>query len=77
MEQKANDAVRRLGEETGLAVADVQAALGKNPGYYADFSHFTDEGAERAAAALARVILEGNVPRGDARTARSAARNPS
>ena len=41
MEQKAEEAIRRLGSERGLAVVDVQAALGKDPRYYADFSHFT------------------------------------
>jgi hypothetical protein len=56
MEQKAEEAIRRLGSERGLAVVDVQAALGKDPRYYADFSHFTDAGAARAAEALAGPI---------------------
>jgi hypothetical protein len=56
MEDEANDAVRRLGRERGLTVVDVQAALGKEARHYADFSHFTDEGAARAAEALAGPI---------------------
>jgi len=52
MERQANDAVRRLGRERGLAVVDVEQLTGKDPGYYADFAHFTDAGASRVAAAL-------------------------
>jgi hypothetical protein len=53
MERQASQVVRQIGRERGLEVVDVQAALGKDPRYYADFSHFTDEGAARVAAALA------------------------
>jgi len=56
MEREANDAVQRLGREHGLRVVDVQAVAGKDPANYADFSHFTDEGAGRVAAALAAEI---------------------
>jgi hypothetical protein len=52
MERQANDAIRRLGSEHGLRVVDVQELTGKDPRYYADFSHFTDEGAARVASAL-------------------------
>jgi hypothetical protein len=56
MERKAEEVVRRIGRERSIEVVEVQAALGKDPRYYADFSHFTDAGAERAAAALAGPI---------------------
>jgi hypothetical protein len=52
MEKQANDAVRRLGRERGLSVVDLEQLAGKDPGSYADFAHFTDEGASRVAAAL-------------------------
>ena len=42
-------------------VVDVQEAVGKDPRHYADFSHFTDEGAARAAQALATEILKAGV----------------
>jgi len=56
MEQKTNDALRRIAHDRGLAVVDVQQAVGKDPRHYADFSHFTDEGAALAAEALAGAI---------------------
>jgi len=56
MERKAEGVVRQIGRERGLEVVDVQAALGKDPRYYADFSHFTDDGAARVAATLAGPI---------------------
>jgi hypothetical protein len=57
MEQEAQAVVRRVAAEKELTVIDVQAAVGKEPGHYADFSHFTDEGATRAAAAIAAELL--------------------
>jgi hypothetical protein len=60
MEQQANVAVRRVAVEKDLAVIDVQAAVGKDAGRYADFSHFTDAGATRAAAAIAAELLGGH-----------------
>jgi hypothetical protein len=56
MERQANAAVLRLGRERGLRVVDVQEAAGKDPGCYADFAHFTDEGAARVASALAAEV---------------------
>jgi hypothetical protein len=57
MERQANEVLRRIGGEQALVVVDVQEAVGKDPRHYADFSHFTDEGAARAAKALAAAIL--------------------
>jgi hypothetical protein len=58
MERQANEVVYEIGRERGLAVVDIQGALGKDPRNYADFSHFTDEGAAQAAAAFASEILK-------------------
>jgi hypothetical protein len=58
MEQQAQAIVQRVAGDLGLSVVDVQAAVGKEPGLYADFSHFTDQGATRAAAALAAELLK-------------------
>jgi hypothetical protein len=58
MEQKANDALRGIAHGRGLAIVDVQQAVGKDSRHYADFSHFTDAGAARAAEALAGVIRQ-------------------
>jgi hypothetical protein len=57
MERQANSVLLEIGRDQGIGVADVQEAVGKDPRHYADFSHFTDEGAGRAAQALARAIL--------------------
>ena len=57
MDRRANDAVRAMGKELRVPVVDVQEAVGKDPAAYADFSHFTDEGAARAAEALSFAIL--------------------
>ena len=57
MERQANEIVRRIGRERGVPVVDIQEVVGKDPRQYADFSHLTDEGATRAARALADQIL--------------------
>lgn len=57
MEQRASEVLCRIGRERGIAVVDIQKAVGKEPQHYADFSHFTDEGAARAAQAFAAEIL--------------------
>jgi hypothetical protein len=57
MEQQAQAVVRRIAAEKGLSVVDVQAAVGKDASRYADFSHFSDAGATRAAAAIAAELM--------------------
>ncbi len=57
MERQASKVLRGIGRERSIAVVDVQEAVGKDPQHYADFSHFSDEGAARAAEALAAEIL--------------------
>jgi hypothetical protein len=56
MERQANAALLRLGRARGLRVVDVQDVAGKDPSCYADFAHFTDEGAARVASALAAEV---------------------
>jgi len=55
--EAANQVIREVGAEAGLAVADVDRAVPKSPEHFADFSHFTDAGAEAAAQVFVRTLL--------------------
>jgi hypothetical protein len=57
MERKANGVLRRIGGEMDIPVTDIEKTMGGQSRYFADFSHFTDEGAQRAAGAMAREVL--------------------
>ena len=57
MEDEANRVIRELGERDGIPVADVAAAVPRTGENFADFSHFTDQGAGIVADLLARDIL--------------------
>ena len=57
MEEKANQAIRELGVNRNIIVADVEKSVGKDSNRYADFSHFTDSGAALAAEAMKDSIL--------------------
>ena len=53
---------RRVAADSGVALADVRAALSGCPGCFADYAHFTDAGAARVAGAVADAVslaLEG------------------
>lgn len=56
MERRANDIIHQVGREQNVTVIDVAAELSGQTKYFADFSHFTTEGAERIGALLARQI---------------------
>jgi hypothetical protein len=71
MEEQAQAVVRRIAADHGLSVVDVQSAVGKDPAHYADFSHFTDDGARRAADALAAELLRANANGGLATPSRT------
>ncbi len=60
-----NAVVRRTGDRFNLPVIDVDAGLARTPRYFADFSHFTDAGAQAVAAIMARDILADVVSRAD------------
>lgn len=64
MERQANEALHRIGREHRVPVIEVDAAVGKDPRNYADFSHFTDDGAARAARAMAATVLESTAASG-------------
>ncbi len=46
----------RVASDSSVALADVRAALTNCPGCFADYAHFTDEGAARVAGAVAGAI---------------------
>ena len=53
---------RRVAADSGVALADVRAALSGCPGCFTDYAHFTDAGAARVAGAVADAVslaLEG------------------
>jgi len=53
MERRANDAVRSLGAEAGVAVIDLEKAVPAVPENFTDFAHFSEAGASIVAKALA------------------------
>jgi len=57
MEDEANRFIRDLGKRLGIPVADAALAVPRIPENFADFSHFTDQGAGIMAELLAREIL--------------------
>jgi hypothetical protein len=57
MELRANRTIVALGAEYAVPVADVAARVPRAPQYFADFAHFTDDGAKIAAEVLAHAVL--------------------
>jgi hypothetical protein len=62
MERAANDTIRELGRSLGCPVVDVQNAIPAEARFYADFSHFTDEGARSVAHLLSQKVLGSTEP---------------
>ena len=58
LERRANEAVRAVGDELGVRVVDVDASMPRDPRYFADFAHFTAEGA----AVMGRLLADGLQP---------------
>jgi len=58
MEASANASIRRLADKHGVEVADLARAVPPHPENFADYAHFTDQGATIAAGALADVIAQ-------------------
>ena len=50
------EVTKRVASDSGVALADVRAALTNCPGCFADYAHFTDEGAARVAGAVAGAV---------------------
>lgn len=59
MDRRANEVIRRVAREQGLALTDIAAAVSPEPRHFADFVHFTDTGATLAARALAQTVAAG------------------
>ncbi len=58
MEDRANEVIKRVAhDERGTVLVDVTEAVPPGPEHYADFVHFTDEGARLLATSLSRAIL--------------------
>jgi hypothetical protein len=70
LEQASNQAVVDIGRSRNARVVDAENRLGKDPALFADFSHFTDQGAETLARILADEIVASVVP-GASNTSRS------
>jgi hypothetical protein len=56
-ERAMNQTVLRVAEESGAPAVDIEKRLGKDPALYADFSHFTDQGAQVMADVLSDELL--------------------
>lgn len=64
-ESAANEAIRRVAADSGVAVAAVDSTFSASGsgGDFGDYIHFTDEGAGRAASAFAPVVAATTLPR--------------
>lgn len=58
MENRLNEQIRRVGAARGLSVADAARLIPPGPRYFADFVHFTDEGAARFADVVAGAVRQ-------------------
>lgn len=56
MEDRLNQQIRRIGAARGLPVADAARAVPPGPRYFADFVHFTDDGAAIFAQCVAGTV---------------------
>jgi hypothetical protein len=56
IDSASNHRVRRVAAERGAAIIDLEVLLPSGPRYFADYSHFTDEGARLVADRLAHAI---------------------
>jgi len=57
------EVVRRVAADSGVALADVRAALSGCVACFADYAHFTDEGAARVAGTVASALVAAAGPR--------------
>ena len=57
MQERCNAILLEAAITHNIPVLDLNAQLSGNPENFADFSHFTDTGAQRTAAALTNFIL--------------------
>lgn len=63
MEARANQVVQRVAQsEPGSILVDIRGAVPPGPEHYADFVHFTDEGARLLATRLSAAILAAPAP---------------
>lgn len=63
MEARANQVVQRVTQsEPGSILVDIRGAVPPGPKHYADFVHFTDEGARLLATRLSAAILAAPAP---------------
>ncbi len=57
MAEATNDVIRDVARERGLPMADVAEQVPADPQYFADFTHFTDLGAQAAAETFVRTLV--------------------
>ncbi|KNZ34099.1 MAG: hypothetical protein AD742_01335 [Methylibium sp. NZG] len=58
LQRRANDVIRAVAAEHGLALVDAAAAIPRGSAHFADFVHFTDKGAASMAGLIADAILK-------------------
>jgi len=56
LEKRANDAIRSIGHDAAVNVVDSARLIPRGPEYFADFVHFTDQGAARMATLISEQI---------------------
>ena len=58
LEKRANDVIRGVAAESKIPLVDAAATIPRGPTQFADFVHFSDQGAENMAAMLADAVLK-------------------
>jgi hypothetical protein len=58
IDQVANPILRRVAAETGARVIEVEGRVPHGDQYFADYAHFTDQGADVMAHLIARALLQ-------------------
>jgi lysophospholipase L1-like esterase len=56
MERRANEVIREVGSDQGVLLVDAARLIAPGPNNFADFVHFSNEGAERMATILAEKL---------------------
>jgi hypothetical protein len=57
-EEKANEVIRRISDEHNIPMIDVDKQISGRVDYFADFVHFSDEGASRVAHEMATSLIQ-------------------
>ena len=61
LERRANDTIRAVAAQHKVPLVDAAAAIPRGPAHFADFVHFTDQGAQVMAGLIADVMSASNL----------------